>query len=79
VLDASYIGVSTQYLVQTGEGHRLTVYAQNLDTAGAAELLADGQRVQLTWKPQHTFVIGGSAEHHAGDPHASEEEGDTDG
>jgi spermidine/putrescine transport system ATP-binding protein len=70
VLDASYIGVSTQYLVQTAEGHRLTVYAQNLDTAGAAELLADGQRVVLTWKPQHTFVISGPAAHVAGDPHA---------
>ena len=78
VLDASYIGVSTQYLVQTSEGHRLTVYAQNLDTAGAGEVLADGQRVQLTWKPQHTFVISGPAEHHAGDPHATEEEEDSD-
>ncbi|HEY7525860.1 MAG TPA: ABC transporter ATP-binding protein [Candidatus Limnocylindria bacterium] len=78
VLDASYIGVSTQYLVQTSEGHRLTVYAQNLDTAGAAEVLADGQRVQLTWKPQHTFVISGPAEHHAGDPHATEEDEDSD-
>ena len=77
VLDASYIGVSTQYLVQTAEGHRLTVYAQNLDTAGAGELLADGQRVTLTWKPQHTFVISGPAEHVAGDPHTSEE-GETD-
>lgn len=77
VLDASYIGVSTQYLVQTAEGHRLTVYAQNLDTAGASELLADGQRVTLTWKPQHTFVISGPAEHVAGDPHTSEE-GETD-
>jgi spermidine/putrescine transport system ATP-binding protein len=77
VLDASYIGVSTQYLVQTAEGHRLTVYAQNLDTAGAAELLADGQSVRLTWKPQHTFVISGAAEHVAGDPHTTEE-GETD-
>ena len=77
VLDSSYLGVSTQYLVQT-EGHRLTVYAQNIDTAGAGELLADGQRVVLTWKPQHTFVISGPAEHVAGDPHASEE-GETDG
>jgi spermidine/putrescine transport system ATP-binding protein len=77
VLDASYIGVSTQYLVQTAEGHRLTVYAQNLDTAGAGELLADGQRVSLTWKPQHTFVISGPAEHVAGDPHLMEE-GETD-
>ena len=76
VLDASYIGVSTQYLIQT-EGHRVIVYAQNIDTAGASELLADGQQVSLTWKPQHTFVISGPADHHAGDPHATEE-GDTD-
>jgi spermidine/putrescine transport system ATP-binding protein len=77
ILDASYIGVSTQYLVQTAEGHRLTVYAQNLDTAGASEVIADGQPVVLTWKPQHSFVIGGPAEHVATDPHATEE-GDLD-
>jgi len=58
VLDASYIGVSTQYLVKTTDGHTMTVYAQNLETSGASEVLADGQRVRLTWKPQHTFVIG---------------------
>ena len=57
VLDASYIGVSTQYLVETRDGHKLTVYAQNLETSGAGEALADGQRVRLTWRPQHTFVI----------------------
>ena len=61
VLDASYIGVSTQYLVETPDGHKLTVYAQNLETGGASEVLADGQRVRLTWKPQHTFVIGPAA------------------
>jgi spermidine/putrescine transport system ATP-binding protein len=61
VLDASYIGVSTQYLVETGDGHKLTVYAQNLETSGAAEALADGQAVRLAWKPQHTFVIDRSA------------------
>ncbi|MGZ6214080.1 MAG: ABC transporter ATP-binding protein [Candidatus Limnocylindria bacterium] len=77
VLDASYIGVSTQYLIETADGHRLTVYTQNLDTAGASEAMADGQRVHLTWKPQHTFVISGSAEHIEGDPHIPEE-GDTD-
>jgi spermidine/putrescine transport system ATP-binding protein len=75
VLDASYIGVSTQYLVETADGHRLTVYAQNLDTAGASEVMADGQRVRLTWKPQHTFVISGPAEHVDGDPHIPEEGG----
>lgn len=57
VLDASYIGVSTQYLIETADGHRMTVYAQNLETSGTGEVLADGQRVRLAWKPKHTFVI----------------------
>jgi spermidine/putrescine transport system ATP-binding protein len=59
VLDASYIGVSTQYLVETRDKHRIVVYAQNLETSGASEALADGQAVRLTWRPQHTFVIPG--------------------
>ena len=58
VFDASYIGVSTQYIIETKDGHKMTVYAQNLETSGASEVLRDGQRVRLTWQPQHTFVIG---------------------
>jgi len=57
ILDASYVGVHTQYLVETGDGHKLVVYAQNLETSGSAEVLADGETVTLSWKPQHTFVI----------------------
>ena len=57
VLDASYLGVSTQYLVETPDGGRLVVYAQNLETSGSSEVLAEGQRVRLSWNPQHTFVI----------------------
>jgi spermidine/putrescine transport system ATP-binding protein len=72
ILDASYIGVSTQYLVETAAGHNITVYAQNLETSGSREGLADGQRVLLTWKPQHTFVIAGAAEHVPADPHSLE-------
>jgi spermidine/putrescine transport system ATP-binding protein len=79
VLDASYIGVSTQYLVETRDGHRMTAYSQNLETAGAAEAIARGETVRLTWQPRHTFVVAGSADEHvAGDPHAPEEEGDLD-
>ena len=74
ILDASYVGVSTQYLVETGTGQHMTVYAQNLETSGSREGLADGQRVRLTWKPQHTFVIGGSHEHKPVDPHSPEGE-----
>ena len=57
VLDASYVGVSTQYVVDIGGGHEVVVYSQNVETSGLGEQLSTGQRVQLTWKPQHTFVI----------------------
>ena len=71
VLDASYVGVSTQYLIETGDGHRLVVYAQNLETSGASEALADGQKVLVSWKPQHTFVI--EASEHVHETHSQEE------
>jgi spermidine/putrescine transport system ATP-binding protein len=71
VLDASYIGVSTQYLIETGDGHRLVAYAQNLETSGASEALADGQQVRVSWKPQHTFVI--EASEHVHEAHSQEE------
>jgi spermidine/putrescine transport system ATP-binding protein len=70
ILDASYVGVSTQYLVKTDDGHRVTVYSQNLETSGSSEALSDGARVRLSWQPQHTFVIVGAAEStaHGGEP-----------
>lgn len=74
ILDASYIGVSTQYIVATSLGHNITVYAQNLETSGAREALAGGQRVRLSWQPRHTFVISGPHAHVAGDPHSAEGE-----
>ena len=76
VLDASYLGVSTQYLVETSDGHRMTVYAQNLETSGSSEMIGDGEPVRLTWQPRHTFVIethGGSD----GEVAQLEEESDT--
>jgi hypothetical protein len=72
------MGVSTQYLVETADKHKLVVYAQNLETSGAGEALADGQRVRLTWKPQHTFVIGPPTGPAPQDPLQFEEEQQTD-
>jgi spermidine/putrescine transport system ATP-binding protein len=74
VVDASYIGVSTQYLVEIPGGQKLTVYAQNLETSGAAEAHPDGQAVRLSWRPEHTFVIAGGSEAGTADPHGSEQE-----
>jgi len=57
IVDASYIGVSTQYIVEARGGARLTVYEQNVERATRAELWAPGEEVQLTWSPDHSFVV----------------------
>jgi spermidine/putrescine transport system ATP-binding protein len=57
ISDASYIGVSTQYMVALGDGHHVTVYEQNVERATKAELWSPGERVQLTWLPEHSFVV----------------------
>jgi len=57
VMDASYVGVSTQYLVATRAGPRVTVYEQNVERASKAELRAPGEEVVLTWSPDHSFVV----------------------
>lgn len=57
VQDASYLGVSTQYLVETRGGARVTVYEQNVERTTKDELWARGDEVHLTWSPDHTFVV----------------------
>jgi spermidine/putrescine transport system ATP-binding protein len=63
ITDASYLGVSTQYIVTLADGHRVTVYEQNVQRATKAELWASGEEVVLAWSPEHCFVVedGGSA------------------
>jgi spermidine/putrescine transport system ATP-binding protein len=55
VKDVSYIGVSTQYIIETAAGDELTVFAQNVGRS--AERAAPGQKVGVLWDPEHTFVI----------------------
>jgi spermidine/putrescine transport system ATP-binding protein len=57
VRDASYLGVSTQYQVEAPGGARLTIYEQNVERATRSELWSPGERVVMTWKPEHSFVI----------------------
>jgi spermidine/putrescine transport system ATP-binding protein len=57
VRDASYIGVSTQYIVETGHGARVVVYEQNVERATKAELWDPGEEVLLAWSPDHSFVV----------------------
>ena len=61
VRDASYLGVSTQYQVESRAG-TLTVYEQNVERATRAELWARGDEVQMTWSPDHSFVVPAGGE-----------------
>ncbi len=55
VAERSYIGVSTQYVVETSAGP-VTVYAQNAEP-GAGQAASPGERVSLAWSPEATFVV----------------------
>jgi spermidine/putrescine transport system ATP-binding protein len=58
VVDASFTGVSTQYVVQMPWGQQLTVFSQNLGVGG---VVAAGTPVTLAWEPAHTFALEGDA------------------
>ena len=57
IRDASYQGVSTQYIVDIGQGQTVTVYEQNVDRTEAGSLWRRGDDVCLAWAPEHTFVV----------------------
>jgi spermidine/putrescine transport system ATP-binding protein len=54
VTDVSYVGVSVQYLVRMPWGQELTVFAQN---DGVREPFAVAAPVDISWRPEHTFVL----------------------
>jgi len=47
--------------VEARGGAQITVYEQNVERATKAELWAPGEAVQLTWSPDHTFVVADDA------------------
>jgi spermidine/putrescine transport system ATP-binding protein len=56
VTEVVYHGTSTNYTVKTSAGADLVVFDQN---AFSSEDLADpGDRVYLSWSPQHSYPIG---------------------
>ena len=61
VMVSTFVGVSNVYTVETRAGQRLQVYAQNLGTSEDRPP-ASGERVVLSWHPEHTFVVSPSTE-----------------
>ncbi|MEU9194683.1 ABC transporter ATP-binding protein [Streptomyces hundungensis] len=54
ILDSSFIGVSTQYLIDSPAGKGLSVYEQNIERDTR---LVPGAEVVLHWNPAHTFGL----------------------
>jgi spermidine/putrescine transport system ATP-binding protein len=63
VTDASFVGVSTQYLVATPWGQELIAFEQNM---GSAARPAVGERVVVSWEPAHSFGLDGGDDLNAG-------------
>jgi spermidine/putrescine transport system ATP-binding protein len=58
VTDVSYMGVSTQYLVQTPWEQEVIVFEQNVVVGDRSEV---GDEVVVHWSPKHTFGLDGSS------------------
>jgi spermidine/putrescine transport system ATP-binding protein len=63
VTDASFMGVSTQYLVRTPWGQELTVFEQNRGSAG---IHRPGDQVSLSFSAEHTFALDAGQDAEAG-------------
>ena len=63
VTDASFMGVSTQYLVRTPWGQELMVFEQN---RGRAAIHRPGDKVSLSFSAEHTFALDAGQDVEAG-------------
>ncbi|GAB3579134.1 ABC transporter ATP-binding protein [Calidifontibacter terrae] len=60
VLDVSFIGVATNYLVRSPAGNTWAVYEQNMDVD--PQHLRPGDDVWISWSPQHAFLVDAEGE-----------------
>ncbi|MER6025585.1 ABC transporter ATP-binding protein [Streptomyces sp. NPDC001851] len=63
IADASFIGVSTQYVIDSPVCDELSVYVQNVERDGR---LVPGADVVLHWSPAHTFGLDAAQDIDAG-------------
>ncbi|MDX3505249.1 ABC transporter ATP-binding protein [Streptomyces sp. ATCC51928] len=63
ITDSSFIGVSTQYVIESPAGKALQVYEQNIERDTR---LVPGAEVVLHWNPAHTFGLDAAQDIDAG-------------
>jgi spermidine/putrescine transport system ATP-binding protein len=59
VVESAYVGVSTQYVIETAHG-RVQVYVQNADPVATGAVA--GEEVVLSFAPSSVFVVEPSKE-----------------
>ncbi|WP_055590376.1 ABC transporter ATP-binding protein [Peterkaempfera griseoplana] len=68
VVDAGFIGVSTQYLVRSPWGQQISVFEQNMERDTR---IAPGAEVVMHWNPAHAFAVDADQDVHAGEQGAA--------
>lgn len=63
VVDSSFIGVSTQYVIRMRWGQELICFEQN---TGERPILAPGTAVDVSWRPEFAFLLDASQDVDAG-------------
>lgn len=63
ISDVSFVGVSTEYLVRMPWGQELTVFEQNHTSQ---RRLRTGDPADLSWAPEHTFLLDAAQDATAG-------------
>jgi spermidine/putrescine transport system ATP-binding protein len=63
IADSSFIGVSTQYVIDSAVCPEFEVYSQNIDRDAR---LTPGADVVLHWSPAHTFGLDAAQDIDAG-------------
>jgi spermidine/putrescine transport system ATP-binding protein len=63
ITDVSFVGVSTQYLVAMPWGQEVMVFEQN---TGRRSLFRNGDPVDITWSPDHAFLLDAGQDARAG-------------
>ncbi|MGP3981196.1 ABC transporter ATP-binding protein [Streptomyces sp. KR80] len=70
IVDSSFVGVSTQYLVNSPAGQEIAVFEQNVERDSR---LAPGAEVVLHWNPAHTFGLDAAQDIDAGTEEVTDE------
>jgi putative spermidine/putrescine transport system ATP-binding protein len=61
VVDVSYAGAITRFTIQLDSGERLQLVRQNVESASAGALPAQGNEVLVGWRPEHAAAVGGKS------------------